>query len=1346
VVSRGERDVVSGSVLRVWSGDEVVGGAFVVGPGLVATCAHVVADAAGGDSYDQRPPAGPVSMDLPLVAGALPGRLEAVVQRWVPIRPDGSGDVAILRVAAGLPAGARMPPLRRIERLWDHAFRVLGFPDGAWDGVWATGRIRGQQGTGWFQLQTTPGDQRIVGGFSGSPVWDEESSAVVGMTVAADRGATTTAYVVPIDQVLGSDPELLPCPYRGLAPFREEHAEMFFGRDDDVTRLLDAVGRLPVVAVAGPSGAGKSSLVRAGLLPRLRAEGARIADIRPVPGVAVALPEPAPGQVLVLDQFEEFAAIDPVAGRELLTRIVHRNGTDRAVLTVRWSALEELLTPELAGMLETGTVLVAPLHRPQLREVIVGPAERAPGLAFEEGLVDRILDDAGAEPGQLPLVESLLADLWERREGGYLTHAGYVAAGGVAGAVAQHADRVVADVPQPAADRMRRLFTLMAQPDGHGRFVRRPVALAAIPAELRELVPQLTRGRLLVVSADGPGSGVVELAHQALIEHWPRLRDWLVEDREFLAWRAQLGAQRERWEATARDDGALLRGTALAAAGGWLPARTVEVAEADREYVHRSVLRQRREVRWWRLVTTVVTVLALAAGVLAVVAVRRSDELAARLAVADADVLGRESINRASTDAGFSALLALAAWRADPGGSVVRTALGKSYLALQSTDAVFTDLLDVEQPLFVVGGDTMVTTSGAGLAVVTGLAGPAPQRRELPDASADRPAGLSPDGRWLADLGHDGAVRVRDLTGPAEPRTLPGASRKARGDELLRFSPDSTRLLRFDPDAPGGPDLQIFDRQSGAAVPHALGVLPADTAAVSLTPDPDLVLVRYGVPTMPASRLVLRSLADGAEVATLPPGSAIARAGAATVSCEDGDPADPARASPTLVVNPIGGAAPPLRIRGIGARCGKMEITSDGGAVVEEFLGSLDRDQQLLRLVDLSDGKSFQVTVPRTPAQAVSTTDFTLSDRMAIVPGTTDRPALLAAHGPSVLRLRTDPVAAGPGEPPIRYLAGGEYLTFDPPPGAGFTVEDRATTEVLGALPVLGEEGKLLVEDAFWTLDRPVGGAWELVRHEFPALRPVASYTLPTDPEDGSPHDAAVDDPDAGGPLVTLSDGVLSARDPGTGRPLGPPVRLGATEQERQWHRRAAVLWTRPAHRGQVVVLDRTGSLQVWDAVAGRLLGTIPTTVDGDGRVAIDPTGAQLAALTRAGTVESWDVDTTTALRAPIPMPGAKSIVGFDADGYLDVLAGNYGDERLTFLDLESGREAGSVLPGASIVGSVTGDPVVEVRGTGGALPFEIPVSARTWFERLCAVVNRPFTPAELPILPPGTATGSPCH
>jgi hypothetical protein len=355
-----------------------VGAGFVIGPDLVATCAHVLAAAMRGDPYGAAAPAQPVNLDFPLLIEADldgPARATAEVARWIPIAPDGSGDITVLRVRTPLPDGARMPPLRRVDQLWDHPFRVLGVPAEMADGVWATGRLRSRQGTRWFQMQSSAGEQPIVQGFSGSPVWDADSGAVVGMTVASDVGGTTTAYLVPIDQVLGVDPELLPCPYRGLEPFGEEHAEYFFGREDDIDRLVDVIGRRRLVAVTGPSGAGKSSLVHAGLLPRLRAQGVAVAELRPLPGrrateaLQVALQaadQPRARLVLVVDQFEELAATDPDAARELLEQIgeLVRSAPDdghvpvHAVVTLRSATLDEVVVPELAGLLGEGTVFV----------------------------------------------------------------------------------------------------------------------------------------------------------------------------------------------------------------------------------------------------------------------------------------------------------------------------------------------------------------------------------------------------------------------------------------------------------------------------------------------------------------------------------------------------------------------------------------------------------------------------------------------------------------------------------------------------------------------------------------------------------------------------------------------------------------------------------------------------------------------------------------------------------------------------------------------------------------------------------------------------------------------------
>ena len=257
-----------------------IGAGFVVGPRTIATCAHVVAAITDTDPESAAAPESPITLDFPLATDF--SEKTARVTGWQPIRPDGSGDIALLELDE--PADIPIPPLWRIDAPWGRRFRVLGFPDGQPDGVWSCGEFRAPQGTGWIQMHGSAAETRIEAGFSGSPVWDDASGAIIGMTVAADaRPGSSTGFLIPIDRVLGVDPRLLPNPYRGLESFGEADSGLFFGRDEETERLVTASGRSRLVAVTGHSGAGKSSLVRAGLLPVLRAEGVRyvVVDAEP---------------------------------------------------------------------------------------------------------------------------------------------------------------------------------------------------------------------------------------------------------------------------------------------------------------------------------------------------------------------------------------------------------------------------------------------------------------------------------------------------------------------------------------------------------------------------------------------------------------------------------------------------------------------------------------------------------------------------------------------------------------------------------------------------------------------------------------------------------------------------------------------------------------------------------------------------------------------------------------------------------------------------------------------------------------------------------------------------------
>ncbi|MER6409218.1 AAA family ATPase [Streptomyces viridosporus] len=282
---RGEGAPESGLV-RIRGADEVTGAGFLVAADIVCTCAHVVADALGLPRDTVTAPSGAVRVEFPLVRdaeGGIPTRRARVVS-WKPLSEDDSGDVALLRLDAAV-SRARPVPLVDGTSVWGHPFRAYGFPDGGDHGVWATGTLRSVQGAGWVQMDAGPGGLGVTHGYSGAAVWDDVQGGVVGLTVAAGRGHLMgTAFLVPSAALVDEEVLRPTCPFRGLDVFEEGDAAFFHGREDDIERLAASIAGRPFTVVVGPSGSGKSSLIRAGLLPRLRADGMGVTVLRPVPG------------------------------------------------------------------------------------------------------------------------------------------------------------------------------------------------------------------------------------------------------------------------------------------------------------------------------------------------------------------------------------------------------------------------------------------------------------------------------------------------------------------------------------------------------------------------------------------------------------------------------------------------------------------------------------------------------------------------------------------------------------------------------------------------------------------------------------------------------------------------------------------------------------------------------------------------------------------------------------------------------------------------------------------------------------------------------------------------------
>ncbi|MGW6268912.1 nSTAND1 domain-containing NTPase [Streptomyces sp. NPDC055060] len=492
--------------------------------------------------------------------------------------------------------------------------------------------------------------------------WEERwREAVSDQARAADLGAEETA----------------PSPYRGLTRFDVGDAELFFGRGKVTDALVHAVAQHRVFAVFGPSGSGKSSLLRAGLIPRLRGlDGPqRPAAVRILtPGEhplrthdTVCAPAPGPGDTwLVVDQFEEVFTLcrDPGERAGFLARLLaaaEPANRLRVVLGVRADFYGRCAEHrELAEALREANLLVGPMSPAELREAVVRPAQSA-GLIVERELTARLVQEADGEPGGLPLLSHALRETWRRRQGRALTMDAYDAAGGLHGAIAQTAEEIYTGLSSDHAELARLILLRLITPGDGSQDTRRPVDRAELgfaPAdEVTVVLDRLARARLLTLDNDS-----VDLAHEALITSWPRLSGWIDEARERLRTHRRLTEAAHAWDELGRDAGALYRGTRLAMAEEHLDVEQA-LTSLERAFLTASRTTHTHELRRRRgLLTGLATllVLALIAGVIAWQQSRTSErrhlEAEARRIAAVADSVRFADPVRAMQ-------LSIAAWR-----------------------------------------------------------------------------------------------------------------------------------------------------------------------------------------------------------------------------------------------------------------------------------------------------------------------------------------------------------------------------------------------------------------------------------------------------------------------------------------------------------------------------------------------------------------------------------------------------------------------------------------------------------------------------------------------------------
>jgi WD40 repeat protein/DNA-binding SARP family transcriptional activator len=603
------------------------------------------------------------------------------------------------------------------------------------------------------------------------------------------------------------------CPYKGLATFEIDDAEYFFGREQLVAELVARLVGAPLLGVVGASGSGKSSALRAGLLHalaggvlpgsdrwsrvvirpgehpmrELRATRGRLGGDRRV--------------VLVVDQFEELftACRDEQERGEFVAELVRAaRDADRGsvVLGVRADFFGRCAEyPDLSRLLGGNTVLVGAMSGEELRRAIEQPAQRV-GLQVEPGLADALLSDVEGEPGALPLLSTALLQLWGQRGGRHLRLAAYTRSGGVQGAVARLAEDAYVGL-DPAQQAIARNVLMRLAGEGEGQtIVRRRIALSELELERRpdvaEVVKRLTDSRLLTV-----GEGAVEVAHEALLREWPRLRGWLEEDAQGRRLHRQISDAAQAWDADGRDAGGLYRGARLSGALEWRSTHEELLNATERDFLDAGRAAADRAQRRLRLVLGGVSVLLLAAVIAGLVALDQRGNARAQARTAEAQRLGAQALSERALDR--SLLLA------------------RQAIALDDSLATRSTLLSA------------LLRSPAAIRVLRGDGG-----RMLSVA-------VAPDGGTVVAGDNDGNVVSFDAgtwrRGSSYRTGLPVRN--------LRFSPDGMRLaIASGLEAAGALDL-VDARTFQRVARHSLGPGPHPFQAIAFSPDSRVLATGY---------------------------------------------------------------------------------------------------------------------------------------------------------------------------------------------------------------------------------------------------------------------------------------------------------------------------------------------------------------------------------------------------------------------------------------------------------------------------------------------------------------------
>jgi WD40 repeat protein/DNA-binding SARP family transcriptional activator len=1095
------------------------------------------------------------------------------------------------------------------------------------------------------------------------------------------------------------------CPYKGLAAYGPEEAALFYGRSRLTRTLVATLVDSRLLVVSGPSGAGKSSVVLAGLLPAVAAgalpgsDGWRqkviVPGANPVDALA-ALPgrEADAPAILVVDQFEELWTTGSVPAErraflDTILSLLDDGEIVRLVVVLRADHLGRLAEHgRFAERTAREVVLVPPLSELELREVVHAPAETA-GLQVEQELADAIVGDVLGQPGALPMLSTALVGTWERRRADVLTLAGYLAAGGVDGALARSAEATYTSLDAEARQRVQPMLVRLAGEGEQEAPVRRRVSREELGLDgpdgeaRRRVVDAFVGQRLLTADED-----TVEVAHEALFSAWPRLAAWLADDAAGRAIRNHLVPTAREWHERGRPTDELYRGSRLATALDWRTtsdpdltsveqdflAESEALAEAELRAARERAVREaagRRRTRWLAAALGVALVGSIIAGV---VALDQRADAQREAQVAASRELAAAAIANLDVDPELSTLLALEAVDATQGedGTVLREAEEALHRAVSSlrlgltvpqggyglavspdgtrfatggdgSDSAVTvwDLETGEQRLQLSGHDggaaavgfspdgvSIATTHDSTVRLWDAVTGEQLRTLRGHGGYVTHPV-FSPDGRWVAAGGEDSTIRIWDVTQGTEEMTLAGHESPTY---RAAFSPDGARLATASEDG----TAKIWDLATGETLVmlegHRWGV-----TGVDFSPDGSRIAtasidgsVRIWDPASGAHLRTFVAPVDLHAVAYSPDGTRIASAGTdgiARIWDTDTGREMLTLAGHTSAVNDLAYTPDGNHLLTIGQDGTRLWDVSVGGG--RDWLRVPSAELILVGVAFSPDGATF--AAPAEPS-GVTIWDTRTGDEIITLTG----------HGAKLTTVVFSPDG--------RRIAAGSDLTDTPP------VWDVETGELLFTLD--GHEEDVRAVSFSPDGSRIVTGSWDATARVWDAA--TGEQVAVLDEWNRPSIISAAFSPDGRSIVTGDDDGNVTVWNAAT------------LEKERTFSGHTShVAGLAFGPDGLFLTAGEDGAARVWDFETGQVRVTLRGHTARVNQVAASPDGARIATSSDDGTVRLWDSATGEELLTLLGHSYLVYGVDFSPDGRLLATASPDGTAALHLLSID---------------------------------------------------------------------------